>query len=372
MPLFIVFIIIASSLTLSGCFSSPSNSGNTKDQTLKILWEYAYDLDGGAPRVLPLIHEDKILTSGDIKVTALDYETGEQIWKTPFVNTRQLTNRSFGSDGQQLVGSVTGKMISWNLDTGDPLWEVHFLDRVSLRNLGGIVYAENQFFAVGDYLEFHRISITGNRHTIELDARSYETIVVHNVLYVTQRLNNKGFFSAYDVQTMNRLWRFDPGEYGFGTHAPPIVDNGVVYVGTAGGPADSQNGFFALNGATGKEIWRREGIQSYSAVLEGDFIYVYDGGGVHKFRKDNGSTVWHTNFGSSGAAPIAFGYGFVYAPHSGSMRILDAGTGEIVHTMSPPDGSYFWLVTADKGRIFAQTNRHLYAFAPWGHEEALE
>lgn len=84
MPLLIVFMIIASSLTLSGCFSSPSSGGKDKNQTLKILWEYAYDFDGGAPMVLPMIHENKILTSGDIKVTALDFETGEQIWKTPW------------------------------------------------------------------------------------------------------------------------------------------------------------------------------------------------------------------------------------------------------------------------------------------------
>jgi outer membrane protein assembly factor BamB len=182
----------------------------------------------------------------------------------------------------------------------------------------------------------------------------------------------RGIISAYQLDTMELLWRFEPGNYGYPAYAPPIVENGIVYVGTVSAPSDSEFGFFALNAATGQEIWRKVGIQTYSSVLEGDFIYVYDGGGVHKIRKDNGSTVWHTNFGSSGAAPIAYGYGFVYAPHSGAMRILDAETGEIVHMMSPPDGSFFWLVTADKGRIFAQSSRHLYAFAPWGHEEALE
>lgn len=47
-------------------------------------------------------------------------------------------------------------------------------------------------------------------------------------------------------------------------------------------------------------------------------------------------------------------------------------SGEIVHRISPPDGSYFWLVTTGAGRIFAQSNRHLYAFAPWGHTEPME
>jgi outer membrane protein assembly factor BamB len=113
-------------------------------------------------------------------------------------------------------------------------------------------------------------------------------------------------------------------------------------------------------------------LQAYDVVLHGDHLYINDAGGIHKLRKDNGKTVWHTNFGSSGTAPIAYGYGHVYAPHSGAMRILNALSGEIVHIMSPPYGSYFWKVTAAEGRIFAQSNSHLYAFAPWGHEDALE
>jgi len=29
----------------------------------------------------------------------------------------------------------------------------------------------------------------------------------------------------------------------------------------------------------------------------------------------------------------------------------------------------YGLVTAHDGRIFAQSSRHLYAFAPWGHTQ---
>lgn len=371
----IIMMIISSSLTLSGCLSSPSNGDKKiEEESLKLLWSYSYDPDGGSPKVLPLVHDDKIISSGDISVTAVDYKTGKEIWKTPFESTHLLTNRTFGSNGQQLVGSVFRKLISWNLNSGEQLWEIHFPDSVTFGNLGGVTHSDNQFFVIGDYFEFHRISTGGHRHTIELDARSYETTVVENVLFATQRLNNKGFFSAYDVPTMNLLWRFEPGAFGFGTRVPPIIEDGIAYVGTVGGPGDPRNGFFALNATTGQEIWRREGIFTYAAILVDDRIYGVNGNNVWALNKSTGQMVWSTNSqgGGHGEGTLAWLDGYLYWSHSSGLHVFKGSTGELVHVEPAPDRTYYWLVTADKGRIFAQTSSHLYAFAPWGHEEALE
>lgn len=41
---------LAGSLMLSGCFSSPAaDKEKIPQQRLHLLWEYAYDLDGGSP-----------------------------------------------------------------------------------------------------------------------------------------------------------------------------------------------------------------------------------------------------------------------------------------------------------------------------------
>ncbi len=365
-------LIIASILTLSGCFNSTSNGGKDKEQNLKILWEYAYDLDGGAPDAKPLLFGDMLITSGDKKITALSYDSGELIWKTPFDSHRQLMNRTFGLSSEVIMGTITWQFMAWNIHSGQSLWSIDVNREFGTSSGRGITQANGKLYVASQNRQIHEISTTGEHIVHQMGLRTYEMSYLNGVFFMTQRIEDRGVISAYDSNTFDLIWRFEPGNFGFGTREAPIIENGIVYVGTAGGPTGSINGFFALNAATGQEIWRKEGIQTFSAVLEGDFIYINDAGGIHKIRKDNGATVWHTNFGSSGTAPIAYGYGHIYAPHSGAMRILDAETGKIVHIISPPHGSYFWLVTADKGRIFAQSSRHLYAFAPWGRKEALE
>ena len=107
-------------------------------------------------------------------------------------------------------------------------------------------------------------------------------------------------------------------------------------------------------------------------MLEGDFIYVNDAAGIYKLGKADGRVEWYSDFrAGAGTAPIAYAHGYLYAPHSGTLHVVEAGTGEVVHRLSPPDGSYFWQVTAGAGRVFVQSNRRLYAFAPWGHEGPL-
>ena len=70
----------------------------------------------------PLLYEGMIVTSGDAKVTALDYATGERVWKTPLDFHRQLLNRTFGLKGNVLVGSIAQKILAWDIETGAPLW----------------------------------------------------------------------------------------------------------------------------------------------------------------------------------------------------------------------------------------------------------
>lgn len=366
-------LILASIPTLSGCFSSPSNGEKKTDEHLNLLWEYTYNPDGGAPRIKPLLVLDKIITSGDISVTALDFKTGDLLWKTPFENHRQLLNRSFGLNGSQIVGSVVRKVLSWDLESGQPLWEVDF-SNVSFNNTRGINSLSNGFITVGSDGSIYKISQNGHIEIIILDARSYEATHSNGILFVGQAKNEKGIVSAYQLDTMELLWRFEPGSFGYPAYAPPIIENNIVYAGTLNGPGEPRNGFFALNADTGQEIWRREGIFTYAAILEGDRIFGVNGNSVWALNKTTGNLLWSTNSlgGGHSESNLAFMDGHVYWAHGSGLHVFKGDTGELVHVEPAPDKSSFWLVTADKGRVFAQTNRHLYAFAPWGHEEALE
>lgn len=367
-------LTLASSLTLSGCFSTPSNGESKQDKVLVNLWEYAYDLDGGAPSVQPLIYKNLIVTSGDKKVTAIDYETGELVWKTPFEHHKQLLNQSFGLKGDVLVGSISKALIAWDIRTGVSKWILVIPDSLSFNNTRGIGTVPDGFIAVSDDSTLFKISPTGSLQTFQIDARSYEAVFANDHLVIGQVKEMKGIISAYHIDSMELLWRFQPGSFGYPAYAPPIIENGIVYVGTTGGPTDSQNGFFALNAVTGQEIWRKEGIFTYAAILVDDRIFGVNGNNVWALNKNTGQMLWSTNSLGGGHSNNNLVYldGHVYWAHGSGIHVFNEVSGELVHVEPAPDRTTFQLITADKGRIFAQTSRHLYAFAPWGHEEALE
>lgn len=363
---------------MSGCSSSPTNNGDSNEK-LHLIWEYAYDLDGGAPRVKPLIHENTIITSGDNNITSLQVNNGDIKWKTPLNHHTSLTNRSFGIADDLIVGSVLKRLIAWNLTTGTERWSISFKDNLTFADLSGVGIADDYFISFGTNGELYKTSKNGELEVDWIGIRTYESSFFNGNLLLTHRSPpadgeiQYGAVQSFDFESMELNWIFEKHGFMYATRVAPFIENNIVYFGTADGASNLKSGFFALNAQTGEEIWRREGIFTYSAVMEGDYIYVNDAAGIFKLRKSDGGIEWYSDFeAGAGTGPIAYGYGYLYAPHSGTMHIVDAESGEIVHRMSPPDGSFFWLVTADAGRIFAQSSRHLYAFAPWGHKQPLE
>ncbi len=374
------FLTIAiSSLILSGCFSSPPDKNRDDIEELHVLWQYAYDLDGGAPKVRPLVYRNQIITSGDNNITSLEIENGTIIWNTPLNHHTSLRNRTFGVSGKTLVGSVLNQTLAWNIETGIEKWRVHFEDSLTYSDLSGITATEEKFIGFGTSGELYKLSLDGEREIDWIDIRSYESTYSAGQLFITHRSPplagelQYGVLQSINLRTMGVNWVYETPGYGYVTRIAPLIDKNTLFAGTADGASYMKHAFFALNANTGEEIWKREGIFTYSAVLVGDYIYVNDAAGIYKLRKMDGGIEWYSDFrAGAGTAPIAYGYGFLYAPHAGTMHVVDAETGEIVHRFSPPDGSYFWRVTAGAGRIFAQSNRHLYAFAPWGHTQPLE
>lgn len=367
-------ITILSILILSGCLSNPTDGNEIEIEELNLLWEYAYNLDGGAPVVHPMLTEEGFLiSSGDNNVTALDIESGSEVWKTSLNHSSSLTNRRFGKLDNVITGSVLRRVMAWDIFSGEELWSIDFEEPMTWSNFTGLSVTVENFITYGREGDLYIISPEGTLQIKNYEARVYDSIMNSSILYLNQARSNSAVFTAINTGNGEIVWQQEYKGFGFPAYAPPIVENDILYVGTTGGPTGSKNGFFALDAQTGEEIWRREGIFTYSAVLVENYLYIHDASGIYKLNKSDGSIEWYSDFNAgNGTAPIDYGYGYIYAPHSGAMHVVDAETGEIVHRFSPPDGSFFWRVTAGEGRIFAQSSRHLYAFAPWGYEEALE
>ena len=216
-------------LTLSGCFFSPPEKNGEDEEKLHVLWEYTYDFDGGAPRVRPLLHSNKIITSGDINTTALDYITGELIWKTPFDHHRQLLNSTFGLKDEIIVGSIAQKIIAWNVFSGEELWSMPIDDSLSFNNSRGIGVIPDGFVAVSNGPMVYRIDKGGNMEIINTDARSYEATFQDGVLYIGQVKDMEGVVSAYDIFTFELIWRFNPKGFAYPAYTAPIIENNTIY-----------------------------------------------------------------------------------------------------------------------------------------------
>lgn len=379
----LTLFITVSALALTGCW--PSLDEEETPTHLHTLWDYAYDLDGGAPRALPLIVNDMVITSGDLSVTALNYRTGELIWKTPFEATGQVEGRYFGLHGEVLTGTIHKPIaethnglavIGLNVQTGKMLWEVFFDNKENeLARYPGITTTSHGFFLPGFGNWAFMLTPLGERMRIDTDVFIYHSMVKDDILYTAHRYQDTGALSAYRLSDMELVWRYHPGDLAHLTSMIPIVEDGRVYMatGTRTPSQETVEAVFALDAATGQQLWRTDGVRNVDLADHcPEYLYLNNNGGLNKVRKSDGHLVYYKNFNAgTGSGPVAYLDGYAYVMTPGSMHIVRTSDGEIMARLSPPKGSFFWRVTAHDGRIFAQSSRHLYAFAPWGHTEPL-
>ncbi len=147
-------------------------------------------------------------------------------------------------------------------------------------------------------------------------------------------LSHNGVGEGSPVLTPTLLWKFNTGG---GVYSSAAVVNGVVYVGS------TDQYFFALNAADGKQIWNyitpnstSPGVFSSAAVLNG-VVYVGGGSVVYAFNASNGAVLWQ--YSNGGTQPIesspAVANGIVFigssdTPRGGYITALNASTGALV------------------------------------------
>ena len=170
----------------------------------------------------------------------------------------------------------------------------------------------------------------------------------------------QGGLLKVDAITGDSLWFFQTERGGF-YDMRPIVEDGRVYAGTHGGRA----AFFAVDAETGEEIWRNEDAYTFAATHSDDRIYINTSSKVMTLSKESGRTLWTKKASSgSGFRGVAYLQGYVYHPRGGTLYVLNAETGEIVHT-EPSPSSYFWTLAAGPDRLYAQSGGHLIAYEPY-------
>jgi polyvinyl alcohol dehydrogenase (cytochrome) len=83
---------------------------------------------------------------------------------------------------------------------------------------------------------------------------------------------------------LRKAWEFDGG--GMNVTSAPVISRGRAYV--------LNQGLFALDLATGKQIWTNPDLTgNASLALDGDVLYVHDGPGVlHAVSAEDGKEIW--------------------------------------------------------------------------------
>jgi outer membrane protein assembly factor BamB len=258
-----------------------------------LLWEAR----PGARDLGPSVEAAGIVAVGNINsdggVFAYSADSGKLLWK----HRGEHTRGNLASDGQRLFvvfGHPNFHLVSLDLKTGKQLWSVSGGDKFGGDDAG--VIAES------------------------------------GRLYVMSR---DGKLDAFAADTGKKLWEFlyapveDPE-----CHSNLAFSNGRIYFG--GGMFDRKDApgkfLWAVDAATGREVWRRESHLQYGSstdcpstpVVSGDTVLYTAGHGVAAVRASSGTPLWsHLVTKMSGGYPKALvlsqpatGAGVVFASNS--------------------------------------------------------
>ena len=194
------------------------------------------------------------------------------------------------------------------------------------------------------------------------------TVVGSRVYVVRERANDNeggGKLYALDKETGQQLWNFPPdalaGDFSTTT---PAVANGIVYFGVnRGGPV-----VYAVDAATGVRIWSHGGplaqIISSPNVLDGRVYVTFTDGTIRALDAASGQIIWSiVHPGGAYSSPAIAGGRLYIAIHNQGLLALDANTGSELW-LSPMPGPQWSSPAVDNGRVFvgSRDDHKVYAF----------
>lgn len=372
----VVIVCGTISLGVGGCDSgsvAPSDSTSlASDSTaLTTIWRQSYNSAGGVRLPPTPVGDSLVLFGAEARLQALDVETGSVVWRSSKISP--TVDEILGYD--LLVGDSTAyaahvhDVYAWNLRDGSRRWTFDQPSDTGLYQHGYFALDHSHLFLFGFGSQLLRVDRTSGRRVSTWDfgrpidgARYREGHLYLGQAWVPDGGEGQaqGRLLKVEASTGDTLWTFTTERGGF-YDMRPIVEDGRVFAGTREGDA----AFFAVDAETGTEIWRnREGF-TFAADHGGGSVYLNTTAEVLSISKETGRTLWKTDMpGGSGFGGVEYHEGYVYHPRGGTLVVLDAEEGRIVHEESSPSG-FVWTIHAGPERIYAQTSGHLIAYEPY-------
>jgi outer membrane protein assembly factor BamB len=285
-----------------------------------IRWHAPAPLDG--PSSLTVGAGSLYVGTADGALVALDVTTGAERWRYPVSSTGGRVNNPAFADGIVYAGSDSDGFAAVDATTGALLW--HFVTGPSSATA---VVAEGIAY-IGDHIDTG--PVPGHRYALDarsgkllwhLDQQRRSPAVSDGVAYFG---SDSGLVMAHATATSTELWKFQVQ----GAAVGAAVAGDVFYV-----AADAEHRLYALDTASGKELWHFDldgGISCCVAVADGAIFVGTDAGSVYRIDGD-GTTI---SPGSSATAPPS-----PTAPPSTPPTASPVGF--------PPPVEFVWSATGD-------------------------
>jgi len=328
------------------CDGGPAHEGvfppGSADSLGGIAWRFA---TGGIVRASPVSDGATVYRgSSDGTFYALDARTGKERWH--FDAGSSIGDAPAVAAGSVIVGVRDGRIVALDAATGRPRWTARTgPERAMPWGHEGFDFWTSSPAVVGDAVyvgsgdgKLYALDLASGRVRWQAgtDGRVRSSPAVDGgSVYVG---SCDGSVYAFAAASGKRRWRFDTDGRGFDSakfgydrksvYAPPAVAHGRVFAGGRDGK------FYALDAATGHELWRTDFGTSWvmgAAGLRGGRVFVStsDGRQVRCLDEADGKEAWRFETASAlWASPALSGNLALVTDWGGDVIALDARTGK--------------------------------------------
>ncbi len=276
---------------------------------------------------------------------------------------------------------LTRHLICYHRDTGELLWKKDVPNRGEVRGANDTVRAHGyaSHTPVTDGEAIYCWFATHGAVAFDLDGNQLwqsETfpkrnnifgsgaspVLFENLLLVNADLEG-GLFVAFDKKTGREVWRRE----GIASYTTPVLAR------PANGPElilNRKNSLAGFNPRTGEDLWfcshERNGYIIPTPIVQGEMVYAYNGTGEKLMAVKAGgrgdvteTKLWNHLVTSNVPSPV-FSDGHVYMPNNDILHCVRASDGELIYRERLPQirNPYPSLLAAD-GKIYI-TGRHGY------------
>lgn len=185
----------------------------------------------------PVLYKSTVIVAADFEgsgyVTALDQQSGKQVWKTArpgmISYSSPIVGRVAGKDQLLLSGCL--QVVSYDPNTGKEMWSTQ---AVANATCGTIVWSDDMVFASGGYPQSATVGIKadGSGEVVwQNNQKAYEqSMLVHDGhLYM---VTDQGIAICWNAKTGTENWK---SRLGGNVSSSPILAGGNIYVSNEGG-----------------------------------------------------------------------------------------------------------------------------------------